>query len=157
MSIEKTIQRIAEDIECQSRRLALFVEMSEVFKEIEFPENTNVYFSRRLYDDSIYCEFSPGYQEKDSKDFRPLIHAIAQRFNATFTKSTSYDESSLVYKAEFHFNDRKFDLQISGVVPKTCSIVETVTDLTDEELEEARREALSNVRTQRIEKKIICH
>lgn len=159
MSIEKSIARIQKDIEYQNEKLALFLEMQVLFNGIEFPEKVNIYFNR-YSNGKIYAEFSPGYEDSAEKNLQPLVHAISQKFQQDFIKALGYDDESLTYSAEFDVESRgevkRLAIRISGVVPKTCKIVETVRELSEEELETARAEALANIQTTKIERKIIC-
>ena len=148
MDIKESIQSITRDIQRQAERLLLYQEMLEVFQGISFPQEIYTYMSK-LSDGEIYVEFAP---KGDNKDIRPLIHALSRKFHTKFEKEPSYDKSSLVYSARFSHEERNFHIQVSGVVPQTCKVVETVVDLTPEEIERAHRE----VKTTRTVREIVC-
>lgn len=157
MSFEKSIQRIKDDIANQTARLELFCEMSEIFEGIKFPEKVNIYLHRNYTDSSkVYVEFSPGYESNSDKDLQPLVHQLSQKFQIKFEKEENYDGESLRYESKLLSGETKLYITVSGVVPKTCQIVETEVQISDEEIELARQEALANVKTVRIDRKIVC-
>lgn len=159
MKIQEKINSIANDIQTQAHRLALYTEMATVFAGINF-DGVQVYFNR-YSDGETYCEFSPEWGEKTSKDLRAFIHSLARKFHMKFDK-TGYD-ATIQYAGKFSLGDandgdaRHFRVRVTGVVPATCQIVETRTPLTDEEIAEAKQEALSAVKTERVERKLVCN
>lgn len=158
MNINETINSIANDIARQAERLKLYNEMAKVFDGVNIPSDTYIYFVR-YSDGEIYCEFSPN--GSDSKDLRPLVHSICRKFRTKFKKSHNWDKSALEYETKFRLaspagDEVTYRVKVSGVVPSTCRYEEIVTPLSPEEIEEAKVKALESVKTERVERVLVC-
>lgn len=155
MAFQQRLQRIIDDIVRQSETYALYRRVASDFDGVvEIPENLYSYI-HRAYDGAICLELSPE-SSRDDANLRPLIHKFAQGCHIRFTKRKNYDNSALVYEAEFMFKGVTYRLKITDVVPATCKVVEKHIPLSDEELAAAQREALNNVKSYRVEREIIC-
>ncbi len=112
------------------------------------------YTSLSLYSDVFRITITLDGDKMESK----LPHKIAQRFHLKFTKAPSWDKESLTYKATSPATDDQCEIHwcIEGCKPKTCQLIMREIPLTEEEIEAARVEALSRVKTVRIEREIKC-
>lgn len=156
MTFQKMIANITADMTRQAARLSLINEVNGLFnrKGITIPEDTYIYLDRWSSGET-YMQIMPNSDSPD-KDLRPLIHSIVRKFHAKFKKSKSYDKESLVYKSRVEIDKKVFHFEIEGVVPKTCHVEEKVIQLSDDEIEQAKIQALANVRTTRTERTIVC-
>jgi hypothetical protein len=155
---DKQINNIELDIVRQQARLELLKRIAVFFEDVEFNTEVYVYAAEYSGGGGWYCEFSPVYGEDANKDLQPLVHSICQKLNVDFTRERSYDGETIDYRAEFKstINDNKFVIKVGGVVPGSCRVEETTVALTDEEIKEAQQKALSEVKTERIIRKIVC-
>lgn len=154
MNLEKSIKSVSDDIVRQSQRLALLERINQLLSCVEFDGEFNNYVTE--YGGLIHVELYPCYGDDANKNLRPLVHEIAQKFGVKFDKSATYDGASIEYIASFEVDGYRLRVKVTGVVPDTCKVVETEERLSDEEIEDARREALESVKTTRITRKIVC-
>jgi hypothetical protein len=153
MKIKDKIDELVREIVSDSERLSLYRRIDTAFSGVEFPEKLYMY-AYRNGNGGIAVEFSPEYNT-DDKDLQPFVHRLAQHFSVKFDRSL-YSEDSLEYRAEFNIGNQVFIVKVTGVVPGSCRIEETVEQLSDEEIEEARAKALAEVKTTRTVRKIRC-
>lgn len=157
MRLNEQVDYIVRDIKRQSERLENYRLVEKVFASVNITEDHNIY-TYTYGEKSVYVEFSPAYGDDASKDLRSLVHKIARRFHVKFTKDAT--EGTVNYRADFPLivDDKEWEIRVrfSGVVPKTCTVEEIEIPLSDEEIEENRRNALESVKTTRIERKITC-
>lgn len=147
------IESLESYIESSRKDLVLYRTMETVFQKMPL-DGVSVYCSR--HSASAYVNFYPDSEASSSKDLTKLVHALARKFHVKFVKSKSYDGETLEYRADVKFGVTDISIRVDGVVPAKCTIKETVHELTEEELEQARREALEKVKTTRIERTIVC-
>jgi hypothetical protein len=103
----------------------------------------------------VQIDFSPE-NDNTTKDIRPFVHSLAQALNLNFGKEVDYDGESLKYSVKTSVDSTPLTIAVSGVVPSTCHIEETEVELTAEEVEEAKKKALEEIKTVRKVRKIVC-
>jgi predicted metal-binding protein len=148
--ITRRAETIVSDIANQALRLALYKQVAPLFEEVNFPDDVYVYIWKN-WEGVIKIEFSPDSQ---NKDFQPLVHSLVQKLEIRFERETV--EDTVNYRAEFTRNGQKYAVLVTGVVPGSCQLIETLEQKTDEELEAERAEALSRIETTRVVRKIVC-
>ena len=166
MNINESIQYYRDDIEKSTAKLALYRELQPLFEGVVFPRKVSMY-ATIFSDNERFIEFFPGYSDEATKNLQPFSHELAQHFSVNLTKELEYGETSIAYQASLEANGLKYNLKISGVVPGTCRIENNEVPLTEDELLHDRKEAekalekaqeaLDNLKTTKVVKKIVCH
>lgn len=159
MNIIESIEHYEHEILRSTKKVALYQFFNALFDDLEFPKCVQTWATELESNSNprYWIEFTAGWQDDAEKDFQPFIHAMAQKFNVEFKKSRNYDESALDYNATFSTADNYgIHIKVNSVVPKTCRVEETVENLSDEEIHKSRDLALSNIKTTRIVRKIVC-
>ncbi len=124
--------RIAElnnNITTTSERIKVYFEAQTLLGDMDMTgvESIQVY---RLWDGSIEIDFTMSDTARDSK----LVHRLTRKFGVNFDKEKSYTGTSLKYVGELREDDKRtLKLEVNGVVPATCQVVETEVSLTAEE------------------------
>lgn len=155
MKLKDMSDSIIRDIQHQAERLMVYREVEQIFSSVPEVGECNVYAYKS--DSSTYVEFSPEYGDESNKDLRPLVHKLARKFHAKFSKHQNYEGTAIEYFAEIQREEDNFlRIKVAGVVPQTCRFEEEVTLLTDEEIETARQEALASVQTTKVTRKLVC-
>lgn len=139
----KKVADLRESIKRDQERAALYIKLSSVFSGLDLFDVQSTY-AFVSYSGKINVSFVLKEDRRDSK----LAHKLAQRFGCDFKKEKSWDNQTLVYRAE----TADFYLEVSGAVPATCKVVEKEVALSEEEI----AAAVANIKRTKIVREINC-
>ncbi len=127
--IKTHIDSALEVIQSQRESINLYLHADELLEGIDLSDIGSMYVSK--FQDTMYLTIY--LEKKDSK----LVHKLAQKFDIKFDKKPSWDGMGLT--ASGKSLDKAIEVEINNYVPATCSLVTETVELTELEIEEARR------------------